>query len=76
MQHRWKNSYFDHLIILYKSRLHFHNWFLDYRVTAGSGFEQKKMSDSTLELDSYDQIRFKVGQNPDVLILGLFEKSR
>ena len=36
-------------------------------MAAGSGFEQKKMSDPTLGSDSYDQIRFKVGQNPDVL---------
>ena len=46
------------------------------RVTAGLGFGQKKMSDPILGLDSYDQIRFKIGQNPDVLILKLFKKSR
>ena len=30
------------------------------RVTAGSGFEQKKMSDSILELNIYNCIRFKI----------------
>ena len=46
------------------------------RVAAGSGFGQKKMSDPTLGSDSYDQTRPRVGQNPDVLTLGLSEKTR
>ena len=43
------------------------------KVIAGSGFEQKKMSDPILESDNYNQTRFKIEQNFDVLILKLFE---
>ena len=46
------------------------------RVTAGSGFGQKKVSDPTLGSASHDQTRFKIEQNPDVLTLELFEKAR
>ena len=34
--------------------------FVQIRMTAGLGFEQKKMSDSTLKSNSYNCIRFKI----------------
>ena len=46
------------------------------RVTAGSGFGQKKVSNPTLGSGSYDQIRSRVEQNLNVLILELSEKPR
>ena len=47
---------------------------IEHKMTAGSGFGQKKMSDPTLGADSYNETRSRVGQCPNVLTLELSEK--
>ena len=49
---------------------------MKFKVTAESNFGQKKVTDPTLGSVSHDQIRSKVGQNPNVLTLKLSEKAR
>ena len=49
-------------------------FYVKTKMIAESSFEQKKMSNPTLETNSYNETHFRIEQCPNVLILKLFEK--